>query len=330
VDRRSLIRAGLAAAAFGLSGCIALPGQKSSAATPSHIPRVGYLSPVPGSGGSGFEAFRKGLRDRGYIEGETIMVDLRTGPDLARLGAELADLPVDIIVSLGLGGLSAAFERSPNLPVVTLAGSDAVQAGLVASLAHPGGNITGLSAISDQVSGKRLALLHETAPGVTRVGAIWNPSSPGKVDEWRETERAAQTLSLEAVSLPVHDLGELAGVFETARTARIDGLVAFQDQVTAQVRSEITGFALAQGYPSIHEFESWTDAGGLLSYGPNRAAMSYRAADYVDRILRGQKPADMPVEQATVFDFIINMKTAQAIGLTIPPSIQSQATEILQ
>lgn len=313
-----------------LSGCIRLSGSSDGAAKSSHVPRVGYLTPTTGNGGSALEDFRQGLRDHGYVEGESILIELRSGPEVPEHAIELVNLPVDVIVAVGLNGIPAIQERSCNMPIVTMVGSDALQAGLVASLAHPGGYITGLSSISDQLSGKRLALLHEAAPGIRRVGAIWNPETLAKADEWRETEHAAQTLGLEALSLPVRSPDELKGAFEAASAARIDALLAFQDQVTVRLRDEINSFTIANRLPSTFESSAWVVAGGLMSYGPNQAARNRRAADFVDRILKGANPAEMPIEQATVFDLTVNLKTAQSIGLTLRQSIQSQATELIQ
>jgi len=195
-----------------------------------------------------------------------------------------------------------------------VAGSDPVQAGLAASFARPGNNVTGVTAISHTLSGKRLALLKEAAPGIARVGVLWNLNSPTKAEEWRETEHAAEALSLQVHALGLRVPGDLDGTFDAAVRARLDALVAFNEGLTVVLRSRITEFALASGLPSMFEFSEWTAAGGLMSYGPNRPAAYRRVATYVDKILKGTPAGEIPMEQPTTFDFIVNLKTAQALA----------------
>jgi putative ABC transport system substrate-binding protein len=329
--RRRFLQSSLALVGLGLlSSCGMLPPQTPQAAK---VPRIGWLG---GSAGipAGDAAFRDGLAELGYVDGQTITIEHRVAGGSAErlrdLAAELVGLNLDVVVTTGINGAAAVRERSSTIPVVVLAGSDPVQAGLAASFARPGGQVTGVTAISHSLSGKRLALLQEAAPRIARVGALWNLDSPTKAEEWRETERAAEALGLQVRALGVRSPSDLNGALDVARAERVDALIAFNEALTVTLRGRIAEFALASGLPSMFEFSEWTEAGGLLSYGPNRPAMYRRVATYVDKILKGASPADIPVEQPTTFDFVINLKTAQALGLSIPPAVLQQATELIQ
>jgi len=279
-------------------------------------------------------AFRAGLADLGYVDGRTAAIESRYAEGrterLQDLASELVGLNLDVLVATGINGAVVVRERSSTLPIVVLAGSDPVQAGLVASYASPGGSVTGVTAISHQLSAKRLALLQEAVPGIARVGTLWNLESPTKAEEWRETEHAARTLGLRVSSLGLRSPGDLDGALDMARAERVDALMALNEALTVGLRTRIADFALASGLPSMFEFGEWTDAGGLLSYGPDRLAQYRRAATYVDKILKGTPAGEIPIEQPTAFDFIINLKTAQALRLTIPPSVLQQASETIQ
>ena len=329
-DRRKFLRGGLSfAGVVVLTGCEALRPRAPSA----KVSRVGYLagsSPGITTGA----AFRGGLAELGYVEGQTVVIESRYADSRAErlpdLASELVGLNLDVVVTTGITGATAVRERSSTIPVVVLAGSDPIQAGLAASFARPGNNVTGVTAISHTLSGKRLALLKEAAPGIARVGALWNVNNPAKAEEWRETERAAEALGLQARALGVRSPSDLDGALELARAERVEALVAFHEALTNTLRGRIADFALASGLPSMFEFGEWTEAGGLLSYGPNQPAMYRRAAVYVDKILKGTPAGEIPIEQPTTFDFIVNLKTAQALGLTIPQSVLLQATEIIE
>jgi putative ABC transport system substrate-binding protein len=337
LSRRRFVQ-GAGVAGLGLlAGCGRLPGQT---APPARVPRIGYLSPGGASltnppPNSLFEAFRAGLRERGYVEGQSVILDLRAAEGrseaLPALAAELVALPVDVLVTPGVTAIRAAMSATSSIPIVMAGiGVDPVAAGLVASLARPGGNITGPTQIFDGLSGKRLELLTQAAPGITRVAALWNAGNSDKLLEWRATQEAARAMGLQHVALEVRDAADLDGAFVTARQERAGALVVFFDTLTDRQRSRIVDLATQQGLPSMWSFGEFATAGGLMAYGPSNFDQYRRAAYYVDRILKGAKPADLPIEQPTVFEFVINLKTAQALGLTIPQHVLLQATEIIQ
>ena len=329
-SRRQFVQGSLSfAGAVLLTGCEALRPRAPSAAK---VPRVGYLAGSPVMPTEA--AFRDGLAELGYVEGQTIVIESRYAdsreerlPDLA---SELVGLNVDVVVTTGINGATAVRERSSTIQVVMLAGSDPVQAGLAASFARPGNNVTGVTAISHTLSGKRLALLKDATPGIARVGVLWNVNSPTKAEEWRETERAAEALGLQVRTLGVRSPSDLDGALDVARDERVDALIALNEALTIALRRRFVDFSLASGLPSMFEFSEWTEAGGLLSYGPNRPAQYRRAATYVDKILKGTPAGEIPIEQPTMFDFVINLKTASALGLTIPESVLRQTTEVFQ
>jgi putative tryptophan/tyrosine transport system substrate-binding protein len=329
--RRQFLQRSLSfAAGVLLTGCEALRPQVPPAAK---VPRVGYLA-GSSSGLATGAAFRGGLLELGYVEGQTIVLESRDAesrverlPDLA---AELVGLNLDVVVTTGINGATAVRAHSSTIPIVVLAGSDPVQAGLAASFARPGNNVTGVTAISPTLSGKRLALLKEAASSIGRVGVLWNLNNPNKAEEWRETERAAGTLGLQVRTLGVRSVGDLERAFDVARAERVDALMALHEALTITLRGRIADFALASRLPSMFEFGEWTEAGGLLSYGPNQPAMYHRAAVYVDKILKGTPAGEIPIEQPTTFDFIVNLRIAQALGLTIPQSVLQQATEVIE
>ncbi|MFN0070954.1 MAG: ABC transporter substrate-binding protein [Chloroflexota bacterium] len=328
MNRRQFLRRGLALASLGLvSGCgqISLPFQPPA----KRVARVGYHSPAP-IGTQTTDVLLDALRGYGYVTGENLVFEPRFGPDEAAMAQELVALQMDVVVAQGLSALQAVHDRAPTMPLVTLAGSDPVQAGLAESMARPGGSLTGLTAISHQLSGKRLALLKESVPGIQRVAVLWNPETPSKIFEFRETEQAAQSLGLKIAALEIRQPDAVERAFAEAKAAGCDALVGFQDQLLIRIRGEISQLALRHGYPTMFEFEAWTRAGVLMSYGPNQAAMTKRAAFFVDRIIKGQKPGDIPIEGPTVFDFVINLKSANALGITIPQSVLAQATEVIQ
>jgi putative tryptophan/tyrosine transport system substrate-binding protein len=217
-----------------------------------------------------------------------------------------------------------------TIPIILAVGGDPVAAELVASLAHPGGYVTGVTAISHHLGAKRLDLLVQAVPGVGRVGVLWNVSNESKVREWQETAAAAHSLGIRLQSLEVHGPADLESILEAATRERPEALVVLHDGVTFTARTRIVDFAARTHLPAMYEIREWTEAGGLMNYAPNRPTMARRAAYYVDRILKGAKPADLPVEQPREFDFVINRKTAQALGLTIPEHVLLQATEVIQ
>ncbi len=329
-SRRQFLQGSLALVAVGvLSGCGSLPfaGQR-----PAKVPRVGYLvlgSPTSASRNEG--VFRQGLRELGYLEGQSITIDPRYAEDrferLPTLAAELVGLEVDVFVTEGVAA-RAAKDATSTIPIVMATVADPIGSGLVASLARPGGNVTGFVLTSPGLSAKRLDLFKEAVPSLSRVAALWDPT--GAPTSLSDTQAAAQALRLELRVLEIRSPDDLAGAFEAARSAQVDGLVSLGGGLLFNARRRIVDFAADQRLPTMFPQREYTDDGGLMAYGPNVANNYQRAAAYVDKILKGAKPADLPVEQPTRFDSVINLKTAQALGLTIPQSVMIQATEVIQ
>jgi len=282
------------------------------------------------------EAFRRGLHELGYVDGQNVVVDYRyTGDDsqLPALMAEMVQLKVDVIVTAGEGPVEAAKAVTSTIPIVMAVTGDPVDAGFVASLARPGGNVTGLSALSPGLSTKRLELLTEAVPGRSRVAALWRAGNPVKARDFQETQAAARALGVTLLSREVREAGDLEGAFESASREQADALMVFAEEFTIRHRSQIVALAAERRLPAMYELREFVDAGGLMVYGPSLGALFHRAATYVDKILKGTKPVDLPVEQPTTFELIINLKNAQALGLTIPQQVLLvllQATEVLQ
>jgi len=246
------------------------------------------------------------------------------------LAAELVRLQVAVIVAAG-GAVNTAKDATNTIPIVMPTSGDPVGQGLVTSLARPGGNITGLTTLSSsEIAGKRLQLLKEIVPEASRVAVLWNPGNAAKVLEFKQAQVAAAALGLTLQSLEVRGPNDFDSAFNAAAAGHVDALDALSEALINAHATRITDFALKSRLPSVFEQRELVEAGGLISYGPNVTDLYRRAATYVDRILKGAKPADLPVEQPTRFDFVINLKTAQALGLTIPQSILMQATEVIQ
>ena len=299
------------------------------------VPRIGFLtlgSPSPAS--RNLEAFRQGLRDLGYIEGQNITVDYRWGDGreerLPDMMAEAVRLKPDVIVTSGTPGVLAAKNATRTIPIVMTHSSDAVRDGLVASLARPGGNVTGLSIFVPELTGKRLELLKETVSKLSRVATIWNTANPGNTPLLKDMEVAARELGLKLQSVGVRNSDDLEGAFATIARSKAGALNVLSDSFMAINRTLITGLALKSRLPSIFPSDAYIQAGGLMSYGPNLPATFHRAAVFVDKILKGAKPADLPVEQPTKFEFFINLKTAKQIGLTIPPNVLARADKVIK
>jgi putative ABC transport system substrate-binding protein len=302
---------------------------------PTRIPHIGFLEQNPNPAGASLtEAFRQGLRELGYIEGENIIIEWRSADAsherLAALASELVHLPVDLIVVRGNEPAQAAKDASPTMPVVMALSGDPVGTGVVASLAHPGGQVTGLTAMAPQLAGKRLEVLKDAVPELSRVGTLWNPSLPPHLPEFDETETAAAALGLQLQSLEVRSPADFAQSFAAALAERAQALLVFTGGLNSSQAPRITEFALRHRLPTMYALREHADAGGLMAYGPSYLAMHRRAAYYVDRILKGTRPADLPVEQPREFDFVINLKTAQALGLSLPQHVLLQATEVIQ
>ena len=295
--------------------------------------RIGYLSIASGPSPR-TEALRQGLRELGYIEGKNITIEYRFAQEkadrLRGLATELVNLKVDLIVTGGPTATRAAQQATRTLPVVMAWGGDPVEARFVASLAQPGSNITGLTSMATELGSKRLGLLKEAVPHISRVAVLWNPSHSEASASFRETEGATRTLGLSLESIEVRSAADLEGAFRRAVTRHADALTVLLDPVTLLNEAKVAELAARSRIPSIFYERRFATAGGLMAYGPLDEDLHRRAAGYVDKILKGAKPADLPVEQPTKFELVINLKTAKALGLTIPPSLLQRADEIIQ
>ncbi len=303
---------------------------------PTKVPRIGFLS-----GGSPtttsparYEAFRQRLRELGYVEGKNIVIEhLWAEGKLDRfpaLAAELVRLKVDVIVTWGSTATRAAKEATNTIPIVMANDADPVASGVVASLARPGGNITGFSTLSPELSGKRLELLKEIVPKLSRVAVLGASTSTSSALALKETELAAGALKLKLQYLDVLDPKDIETAFRAAGKARADAVLTLPTTVLYSQRKQIVDLAVKSRLPAIYPQTEYTEVGGLVSYEPNLADMWRRAATYVDKILKGTKPADLPVEQPMKFEFVINLKAAKAIGLTIPPNVVVRADKVIR
>jgi putative tryptophan/tyrosine transport system substrate-binding protein len=308
-------------------------GSPAAAQQPKKVPRIGLLrSGWPAD--PNVEAFRQGLRELGYIEGKNIAIEYRHAegkddriPDLA---AELVRLKVDIIVVGGGTATSAAKKATSTIPIVITSASDPVGAGLVASLAKPGGNITGSTLISPELSGKRLELLKEAVPGVSRMGVLIFTANPAYALLLKETEAAAQSLGLQLQILEVRGSNELESAFGVAKRGRSEAMNVLSSALFSSWRKDIVDLAARNRLPAVYYDRLFPEAGGLMSYGPNLADLYRRAAVFVDKIVKGAKPADLPVEQPTKFEFVINLKTAKQLGLIIPQTVLYRADKVIK
>ena len=312
-------------------------GVTAKAQQPKKVPRIGYLSALdPASESTRAEAIRLALRELGYIEGQNIAIEYRYAegkqdryPELA---AELVRLKVDIILAGAAPLALAAKNATKTIPIVmTGAGLDPVEAGLVDSLARPGGNVTGITLLSGELGGKRLELFKEAVPKLVRVAVLYEPAFPGSAREVKEVlPVAARALGLTVWSWEVRTADGFERVFAALNEQRPDGLYVVGGGLMGANQKRIAGFALKNRLPSIYSDRVAVDAGGLISYGADQADSYRRVATYVDKILKGAKPADLPVEQPTKFELVINLKTAKQIGLTIPPNVLARADKVIK
>jgi putative ABC transport system substrate-binding protein len=316
-----------------LTFLITASSQLAGAQQPGKIPRIGYLaarsSPEPRD-----EGFRHGLRDLGYIEGKNIFVEYRWAhgkiEQLGGFAAEMVRLKVDIIVATGTPVALRAKEATNTIPIVIAVGDDPVEAGLVASLAHPGGNVTRVTTLATELRGKLLELLKEVVPRLTRVAVLWSPVEPRFVLNFKEIETAARSLDVQLQSIEVRGPDELDSAFRAATKQRAEALIMLRAPVINAHLRRIADLTLKSRIPAIHDDSLFVEAGGLMSYGTEFPALYRRAAYFVDRILKGAKPADLPVEQPTKFELLINLKTAKALGLTIPPVVLMRAEKVIR
>lgn len=316
-----------------LGGAVAWP-LAARAQHSGKLPTIGFLGAgTPSTWVQFTGAFVQRLRELGWIEGSTVAIEYRWAEGRSArypvTTAELARLKVDVIVTGGAEAVLAAKKATSDIPIVFAAAADPVGTGLVASLARPGGNVTGLSVQYTDLVGKRLELLRELLPGLRRLAIMANVASPSAALEMREARRMARALALEVVSSEIRGAEDIEPAFE-AFQSRVDGLYVCSEPLVVTNRTRVSALALRARLPTMHGIREHVEAGGLMSYGPNFLSMWRRAADYADKILRGARPGDIPVEQPTKFDLVVNLKTAQALGLTIPPSLLARADEVIE
>ena len=310
-----------------------LPAEAQQAGKVTRIGFLGNGSPPPPSAPM-LAAFRQGLRDLGWTEGENLTIEYRWAEGklnrLPGLAAELVGRQVDVLVAAGTPGPLALKRSTTTIPIVMLAAGDPVGTGLVASLARPGGNVTGLGTIAPDLAGKKLETLSEVVPGVSRVAFLWNAANPFTAKVASEVKRAAQTLGVTLLSLEVRGAKDFESAFEAAIRGRVGALFVQEDPLTYEHRTRIVEFAATHRLPALYGLRGFVLAGGLMAYAVDHRDLFRRAATYVDQLLKGAKPADLPVQQPTKFVRVINLKTAKALGLTIPPSLLSQADEVIR
>ena len=326
VDRRIFL--------VSAAGLLAAP---LAAQTPpaTRMPQVGLLwFGSRSSESSSVDAFVAGLRELGYVEGRNVVLQSRFAEQdpegLAAAATELARIGVDVIVTYGDAGVRAAKRATGTIPIVVALTGDLVEAGHAASLARPGGNVTGQIDTSPELSAKRVELLREAVPAIVRVAVLWNASNRVKVLDYKMTEVAAQTLAMPLQSVAVRRVDDIGPAIAAAAQERAGALLVLSDALTNAHRARIVDLANKHRLPTMYFSREWVDAGGLMAYGPSWRYMYRRAATYVDKILRGAKPADLPIEQPTRFELIINLKTAKALDLTIPPSMLARADELIR
>jgi putative ABC transport system substrate-binding protein len=307
----------------------------AEAQQPTKIHVIGILmsgSPEPRR--AVLEAFRQGLQDLGYIEGKNIAIEYRfsEGRDerLPELAAELVQLKVDIIVTSGIPPPLAAKKATKTIPIVMGVVGDAIGTGLVDSLARPGGNVTGLTLLGPELGGKRLEILKETVPKLLRVAVLLNPANRGTTLYRKEVEDAARSLGVELHLLEARRPNELASALSETKIGRSQALITLNDTMFFSQQVQIANLAIKTGLPAMFPESEYVNAGGLMSYGPNLPDLFRRAATYVDKILKGTKPADLPVEQPTKFELVINLKTVKQIGLTVPPNVLARADRVIR
>ncbi len=312
-----------------------IPPVVAEAQTARKVYRIGILDVVPAaSNATDLGSFRQGLRELGYVEEQNFVIEYRSAdgraerfPDLA---SELVRLKVDVIVTRGTPAALAAKHATGTIPIVMASSGDPVSAGIVTSLAHPGANVTGLSALATDIQGKLLDLLREMVPQIARVVFLFNMSNPVLQAQWKEAERTAHSMGVRSLLLDVRTVRDLEPAFDAAARQRADAVIVGIDALTQAHREQIVGALAKRHLPAISREREFVDAGGLMSYGIHYADSYRRAATYVDKILKGAKPADLPVEQPTKLELVINLRTAKTLGLTIPASVLVRADQVIE
>jgi ABC-type uncharacterized transport system substrate-binding protein len=322
---------GLLAIGFAFAMC----GASAEAQQPTKVPRIGFLGNSTAALEENLvEPFRQGLHDLGYVEGKNILIEYRWAEGkydrLPALIGELVAQKVDIIVTAGTPASLAVKKQAPSIPLVMLAVGDPIGTGLIESLARPGGNVTGLSAIAADLEGKRLELLREVIPKLSHVAVFWNPASTFQVISEKQVQTAARAFRMKVLSLGVQSPEQFDNAFATIRRERARALLALADRLFLHNRARIMEFATKQRLPGVYAYQELVEAGGLMSYGPSYADMHRRAATFVDKILKGRKPSDLPVEQPTKFEFVLNLKAAKNFGLKIPPNVLAEADRVIR
>jgi ABC-type uncharacterized transport system substrate-binding protein len=313
-------------------GVLAAP-LAADAQQPGRVYRIGILSPSPANAGR-VEAIRQGLLALGHVEGRNIAIERRDATreaDLPGLAAELVRLGVDVIVTAGSASIGPAMRATTTIPIVMVAdNADPVVSGYVTSYARPGGNVTGLTGLSPDVTAKRMELLKEVVPGMSRVAVLRNPASLDRETLWSETTAAARSLGLQLQALDATSPGQLESLFEAAVRGRAHGLIVIRDPLTNTLRPRIIALAVHHRLPAMYASREFVDEGGLMVYGANVFDLYRRTATYVDKILKGTKPSELPVERAGQLELVINLRAAKAIGLAIPPAVLARADQIIQ
>ena len=306
----------------------------AEAQQPVKMPRLGYLMALSPDQSLDLKAFRQGVAALGYVEGKNIVIEYRSAEGkldrLPALAAELVVFKVDIIVALNPPSARAAKNATKTIPIVMRSTDDPVTSGLVDSLARPGGNITGLTSISTDLIGKRLEILKEAVPRTSRVAVLRNPTAPDAALKWQEAETAGRALKLQLQSVEVRGLNDFESAFKAAIKHRAQALIVLRNPLIVNNRTKIAELAVKNRLPSIYDDREFVDAGGLMSYGTDLADLHRRAAVFVDKILKGRKPTDLPIEQPMKFEFIVNLKAAKQIGVTIPPNVLVRADKVIR
>ncbi len=307
----------------------------AAAQQPTQTPRIGYLSATPLSAvASRVEAFRQGLRELGYVEGKNIVIEWRSAEGkadpLPALAAELVRLKVDIIITAGPISNRAAKAATVTIPIVMAFDNDPIGNGFVASLARPGGNVTGLSTLAPEISGKQLELLKEIVPRLTRVAVLGTSTNPGNTQSLRETELAAGGVGVKLQYLDVLNPKDIQAAFQGASKVRAQAVLVLAGTIFNSHRTQVVELAAKSRLPAIYPYLEYVQDGGLMTYSVSFTDLFRRAATYVDKILKGAKPADLPIEQPTKFELIINLKNAKQIGLTIPPNVLARADRVIR
>jgi putative tryptophan/tyrosine transport system substrate-binding protein len=307
----------------------------AEAQQPKKVPRIAWLTSSPLSGNANrIEAFRQGLQELGYVEGKNIVIEYRSGEGnrdrVPALAVELVHLKVDVIVTAGASTTRSAKAATTTVPIVMAQDIDPVESGFVTSLARPGGNITGLSTLGPELSGKRLELLKEIVPKLSRVTVLGTSAVPGHSQMMREIERAAKAFNVELQFLDILDSKSIETSLRAASKGRAEAILTLQSPIVFSQRAQILDLAVKNRLPVMYFQTEYVEAGGLMSYSANLNDLARRAATYVDKILKGAKPADLPVEQPKKFEFIINLRAAEQIGLKIPPNVLARADRVIK